>query len=125
MDLVVNDLAPDIVHQLQSEEPRCTIVTSPGTDYAYVGINLRDPALADGASGRPIGFAIDREAIVELPAPRPRDPGGRGPAARRRGPSNAGRVRISRMIPARGAALLDEAGYPTGDGDGTAAPPVA
>ena len=44
MDLVVNDLAPDIVHQLRSD-PTLQVVEAPGTDYAYVGINLRDPVL--------------------------------------------------------------------------------
>jgi peptide/nickel transport system substrate-binding protein len=46
VDMVVNDLSPDVIHQL-AEEKSVTIAESPGTDYAYVGINMRDPVLKD------------------------------------------------------------------------------
>ena len=46
IDVVVNDLSPDVIHQL-AEERSVTIAESPGTDYAYVGINMRDPVLKD------------------------------------------------------------------------------
>jgi peptide/nickel transport system substrate-binding protein len=64
VDLIVNDLAPDIIWQLR-EEGRLKIATAPGTDYAYVGLNLRDPILQKLEVRRAIGFAIDREAIVK------------------------------------------------------------
>ena len=41
------------------------IVQSPGTDYAYVGVNLRDPILSDRRVRQAIGYAIDRDAIVK------------------------------------------------------------
>ena len=63
VDLVVNDLAPDIVHQLQAEG-RLHVITAAGTDYAYLGFNLRDPTLADQRVRQAIGFAIDRDAII-------------------------------------------------------------
>jgi peptide/nickel transport system substrate-binding protein len=63
VDLVVNDLAPDIVAQLQ-DEGRLSVVTAPGTDYAYMGMNLRDPILGRVEVRRALGHAIDREAIV-------------------------------------------------------------
>ena len=63
VDLVVNDLAPDIIWQLR-EEGRLQIETSPGSDYAYVGLNLRDPILKNVDVRRAIGYAIDRQAIV-------------------------------------------------------------
>ncbi|HET7219724.1 MAG TPA: ABC transporter substrate-binding protein [Vicinamibacterales bacterium] len=64
VDLVVNDLAPDIAFQLR-QEGRLGVATAPGTDYAYLGLNLRDPILANLAVRRAIGFAIDRDAIVK------------------------------------------------------------
>jgi len=64
MDIVVNDLAPDIIHQLE-QDPRLQAVQSPGTDYQYIGINLRDPILADQRVRQAIGYAIDRQAIVQ------------------------------------------------------------
>src|SRR5690606_639439 len=63
VDLIVNDLSPDIVHTL-AREPGLSIVESPGTDYAYVGMNLRDPILQDRRVRQALGYAIDREAIV-------------------------------------------------------------
>jgi peptide/nickel transport system substrate-binding protein len=64
VDLVVNDLAPDIAFQLR-QEGNLGVATAPGTDYAYVGLNLRDPILGNLDVRRAIGFAIDREAIVK------------------------------------------------------------
>lgn len=63
VDLVVNDLSPDIVWQLR-QEGRMQVETAPGTDYAYVGMNLQDPALGRLEVRQAIGYAIDRAAIV-------------------------------------------------------------
>jgi len=108
VDLVVNDLAPDIVYQLQSEG-RLQIVTAAGTDYAYLGFNLRDPTLADVRVRQAIGFAIDRRAIIEylrrgfaIPAL-----GVLPPASWAFNPE----VFAFTHDPARARALLDEAGY--------------
>ena len=64
VDLIVNDLSPDIVWQLQ-HEGRVQVETAPGTDYAYMGMNLTDPILSRVEVRKAIGFAIDREAIVK------------------------------------------------------------
>jgi peptide/nickel transport system substrate-binding protein len=64
VDLVVNDVAPDIVWQMQ-REGKLAIATGPGTDYAYIGVNLRDPVLQHLEVRKAIGYAIDREAIVK------------------------------------------------------------
>jgi peptide/nickel transport system substrate-binding protein len=63
-DVVVNDLAPDIVHQLASDS-HLRVMTAPGTDYAYVGINTRDRILRDRRVRQALAYAIDREAIVK------------------------------------------------------------
>ncbi len=114
VDLLVNDLAPDIVHQLASEG-RLQVVKSEGTDYAYLGFNLRDPVLADRRVRQAIGFAIDRASIITylrrglaIPAL-----GVLPPASWAFNPD----VFSFRYDPARAGALLDEAGYPaTGPG---------
>lgn len=64
VDLIVNDLAPDIVAQLRADG-RFKVVTAPGTDYAYMGMNLRDPVLKVMEVRKAIGYAIDRDAIVK------------------------------------------------------------
>jgi peptide/nickel transport system substrate-binding protein len=64
IDLVVNDVSPDIVHQLE-DDPRLQTVTAPGVDYQYIGLNLRDRALRDVKVRQALAYAIDREAIVQ------------------------------------------------------------
>ena len=64
INLVVNDI--DARHRARpcAPENRCTSSPQPGLDYAYVGINLRDPAArrrARGADAR-WGFAVDTAA---------------------------------------------------------------
>ncbi|MBI3491059.1 MAG: ABC transporter substrate-binding protein [Acidobacteria bacterium] len=63
MDVVVNDLAPDILYQL-GQDPRLQLVQSPGTDFQYIGVNLRDPILNDVRVRQAIAYAIDRNAII-------------------------------------------------------------
>jgi peptide/nickel transport system substrate-binding protein len=113
-DLIVNDLPPDMVYQLEKEG--LSLTTSPGVDYQYVGFNLRDPVLTDVRVRHAIGHAIDRQAIVDY---------------LRRGlatvadsilpPTNWAYepdLTVLDYDPERSKALLDEAGYPDPDGDG-------
>ncbi|HJR58082.1 MAG TPA: ABC transporter substrate-binding protein [Vicinamibacterales bacterium] len=115
VDLVVNDIAPDIVAQLQ-KEGRLTVITAPGTDYAYMGMNLRDPILSNRDVRMAIGYAIDREAIVRHLR--------RGLATVAVGivpPMSwafEGRAFDFRHDPAEARRLLDAAGFPDPDGAG-------
>jgi peptide/nickel transport system substrate-binding protein len=63
-DLVVNDLPPDIVHQLE-KSGEFSIERSPGLDFFYLGINMRDPMLADIRVRHAIGYATNRDAIIQ------------------------------------------------------------
>jgi peptide/nickel transport system substrate-binding protein len=117
VDVIVNDLAPDIVHQLEQEEGVQTSAF-PGTDYQYIGLNLRDPRLRDRRVRYAIGYAIDREAIVRYLR--------RGLAETAVGVlpplSWAFETDVFRFTydPARAKQLLDQAGFPDPDGDGPA-----
>jgi peptide/nickel transport system substrate-binding protein len=114
-DLVVNDLSPDIVWQLR-QEGRMQVATAPGTDYAYVGMNLQDPILSHRDVRRAIGYAIDRDAIVKYLR--------RGFATTAVGivpPMSwafEARVFDFKYDPAEAERLLDAAGYPDPDGPG-------
>jgi peptide/nickel transport system substrate-binding protein len=117
MDIVVNDLAPDIVFQLHADTT-LQFVESPGTDYQYVGLNLRDPVLKDLRVRQALAYAIDRNAIVNYLR--------RGLATPANGffpPTSwvaAPNLPSYDFDPARARRLLDEAGYPDPDGDGPA-----
>jgi peptide/nickel transport system substrate-binding protein len=117
VDIVVNDLSPDIAWQLR-REGRLQVETAPGTDYAYMGMNLRDPILSNGLVRRALAHAIDREAIVTY---------------LRRGYARPAVGIVPPMSwafeadvpdfphdPAEARRLLDEAGFPDPDGDGPA-----
>jgi peptide/nickel transport system substrate-binding protein len=114
-DLVINDLPPDIVHQL-TEDESFHVAPSPGLDFSYIGFNLRDPILADRRVRHAIGYAIDRDAIIRYMR--------RGLARPATGllPEQAWAFEpdVYRFTydPARAMRLLDEAGYRDPDGDG-------
>jgi peptide/nickel transport system substrate-binding protein len=64
LDLVQNGIEPDTLDWVRAQ-PGLVVVTSPGTTFQYIGINLRDPRLADVRVRRAIAHAIDRHAIVD------------------------------------------------------------
>ncbi len=115
IDLVVNDLAPDIVEEFRRER-RLQVVTSAGTDYAYVGLNLRDPVLRDVRVRQALAHAIDRDAIVKYLR--------RGLASPSVGIVPPMSWAFERDVPdfaydpALARRMLDQAGYPDPDGDG-------
>jgi peptide/nickel transport system substrate-binding protein len=114
IDLVVNDLPPDIVHQFEGKNFH--VAKSPGVDYSYLGINMLDPVLKDKRVRHAIGYAIDRRAIVEYLR--------RGLARPATGliPPQAWAYQPDifqfTYDPNRARQLLDEAGYTDPDGDG-------
>lgn len=115
VDLVVNDVAPDIVRALQRDGD-LQVVTAPGLDYAYVGLNLRDRVLQDVRVRRALAHAVDTGAIIEHLR--------RGLAVPATGIippmswAHAADLQPVPHDPAAARRLLDEAGYPDPDGDG-------
>ncbi|MDX1502029.1 MAG: ABC transporter substrate-binding protein [Thermoanaerobaculia bacterium] len=63
VNLAVNDLPPDVVAQMR-DDPKFQVVEDPGSNYAYIGLNLEDPLLARPEVRRAIYLAIDRERLV-------------------------------------------------------------
>lgn len=117
MDIVVNDVSPDIYEQLR-RDPRIQTTTGAGVDCQYIGVNLRDQILGDRRVRQAIAYGIDREAIV-----RHLRRGLAAPAAGLLPPQSWAfepEVRAYPYDPARARALLDDAGYPDPDGDGPA-----
>jgi peptide/nickel transport system substrate-binding protein len=115
VDLIVNDLAPDIVHQLSGDD-HLRVEEAPGTDYAYIGMNLKDSILQDRRVRHAIAHAIDRESIVKHLRRGLAEPatGILPPASHAFEPN----VPTFAYDPARARELLDEAGYRDPDGEG-------
>jgi peptide/nickel transport system substrate-binding protein len=115
VDLVVNDLSPDMVDGLRKES-KLQVSTAPGTDFAYLGFNLRDPVLQDHRLRLAIGYAIDQKAIVDYLR--------RGLATAAIGIvppmswAHESQVRHFDRDLDRARTLLDEAGYRDPDGHG-------
>jgi peptide/nickel transport system substrate-binding protein len=61
--LVQNALDPDLLPWLAAR-PELELVISPGTTFQYLGLNFRDPRLADRRTRQALAYGIDREAIV-------------------------------------------------------------
>jgi peptide/nickel transport system substrate-binding protein len=108
-DVAINDLPPDIVYQLE-RDPNLRVERSPGTDYQYIGFNMRDPVLKDVRVRRALSYAIDRRAIIDymrrglaVPAV-----GMLPPMSWAFNPD----VPVFDYDPDKARALLDEAGYP-------------
>ncbi len=64
VQLVVNDLPPDLVPRFRADR-RYRVIEGPGATYSYLGINLVDPLLRDVRVRRALALAIDRERLVD------------------------------------------------------------
>ena len=113
-DLTINDVPPDIAYQLQKDG--LTLTQGEGVDYTYIGLNMRDAALKDSRVRHAIGYAIDRQAIVDYLRRGLAKPavGVLSPIAWAFEPD----VHQFTYDVARAKRLLDEAGYRDPDGDG-------
>jgi peptide/nickel transport system substrate-binding protein len=63
-DVAINSLTPDTVLTL-AREPWLDVERSPGTRFAYLGFNLRDPILKDVRVRQAIAYALDRRPMIE------------------------------------------------------------
>ena len=114
-DLIVNDIPPDIVHQME-KDGHFSVVRSTGLDFAYLGFNMRDAVVSDKRVRHAIGYATNRDAIVKYLR---RDlahlaTGLLPPRAWAYEPD----IFMFTYDPEKAKRLLDEAGYRDPDGDG-------
>ena len=114
-DLTINDVSPDIAYELQ-KRGGLNIIQGQGVDYAYIGLNMRDPIFADKRVRQAIAYAIDREAIVKYLRRGLAKPavGVLSPVAWAFEPN----VQNFNHDVEMAKRLLDEAGYKDPDGDG-------
>ena len=115
VDIGQNVLSPDFVTAL-AREPHLRVETVPGTNYQYLGLNLKDPVLKDKRVRKAIAYAIPREEMIQhywrdlvIPA------SGLLPPNHWAYEANVDHYPYD---PARAKQLLDEAGWNDPDGNG-------
>ena len=62
-DIASNALTADMVEVLQ-REPGLEVLRAPGSIYAYLAMNTRDPILGDARVRQAIAYAMDREPLI-------------------------------------------------------------
>jgi len=62
-DVVSNGLTPDMVPTLEKDDG-LTVLRGPGTIYAYLALNMRDPTLRDVRVRRALAYSIDLAPII-------------------------------------------------------------
>jgi len=115
IDLAINAIPEELIATMENE-PHLKVLKKQGCIYSYIGFNMKDPILAHRKVRWAIGYAIDREGIIEgllhnLATP----------ASGILAPSNwayEGEVTTFSYSPSQARELLDEAGFPDPDGDG-------
>jgi peptide/nickel transport system substrate-binding protein len=112
-DVVSNALTPDMVLTLKSDQG-LTVMQAPGTVYAYLALNVRDPILRDVRVRQALAYAVNVEPIIHYLW---RDQA--QPAYGILPPQHwayDGNVPRYPHDPGRAKQLLDQAGYPLSNG---------
>lgn len=112
-DIAINSLTPDTVLTL-AREPGLAVERGPGTRFAYLGFNLRDPILKNVRVRQAIAYALDRRPMIDYLWR------GQAELARSVLPTQSwaynGDVPSYQHDPERARQLLDAAGYPPVNG---------
>jgi peptide/nickel transport system substrate-binding protein len=64
IDLLQNDLSPELLGYL-ARQSSVDVIRRPGSNFSYIGFNLRDPAVGDLRVRQAIAHAIDRRSIID------------------------------------------------------------
>jgi peptide/nickel transport system substrate-binding protein len=116
LDLLPDNPEPEIVAWL-ARHPGVRVRQRPGTSFAYLAVNHRDPRLRDRRVRAALALAIDRAGLVRHVLG-----GAARPATSLLAPEHWAYARVPawRHDPARARRLLDRAGFRDPDGPGPA-----
>lgn len=64
LDIVQNDLSPELVQYCQ-KQPKLNVDWHGGTNFGYIGFNFEDPLISQFALRAAIAHGIDRQAIID------------------------------------------------------------
>ena len=108
-DIEISSLSPDIIPAL-AKQPKLSITERPGTNFAYLGLNLQDAILSHREVRQALAYATDRESIIRyLLHGQARIAGGSLPPNHWAFEPNTAHYTVD---PAQAERLLDAAGYP-------------
>ena len=107
-DVALNALNPDVVLTLERDKGLKVEIT-PGTIYAYVAFNLRDPILQDARVREALDLAVDRHAIVHYLWRDMAEPA--ASLLPKQHWAYDDRLTVTPYDPAKARSLLDAAGY--------------
>lgn len=62
-DMEMSSLSPDMIPVL-ARQPELMVTEQPGTNFAYLGVNMRDPVLAHREVRQALAFASDRTGLI-------------------------------------------------------------
>ncbi|MES9971616.1 MAG: ABC transporter substrate-binding protein, partial [Candidatus Thiodiazotropha sp.] len=64
IDMLQNDISPELIGYLDSQ-PGIDIERRHGSNFTYIGFNLRDSHMGDSRVRQAVAYAIDRQAIID------------------------------------------------------------
>lgn len=64
LDMMQSDLLPELVTYLRDVE-EVAVSLGKGTNFAYIGFNMRDPVVSDPVIRQAIAHALDRQSIIK------------------------------------------------------------
>ncbi len=64
LDLAINNVPADLLPRFR-RDPSLAVTVGPGTTYAYLAFNLRDPILAKTKVRKALALALDRHALAD------------------------------------------------------------
>ena len=108
-DVEMSSLSPDMIPVL-AERKELQVTEEPGTNFAYLGVNLEDPILKKKEVRQALAYAIDRDSLIKyLLHGQAREASGILPPNHWAYESD---VRNYSFDPAHAEQLLDAAGFP-------------
>lgn len=111
LDMLQNDLPSELIGYLRGQK-QVRLFSGPGSNFSYLGFNMRDPVTGDLRLRQAVAHALDREAVIKYVLG-----GAARPATGLLPPEHwAGHPDLPpyRHDPARARQLLAEAGYSAG-----------
>ena len=65
LDIIQNDLSPELLSYCKQQKGQLKVMSHPGTSFGYIGFNFEDPLLARLEMREALAYGIDRQQIIK------------------------------------------------------------